>query len=138
MVIVILGILAAFALPRFANFGTDARAAAIQGLAGTVRSASAIVHSAWLANGGTGTSVTLEGAAVTTTSNGYAIATAAGIGAAIDADGFTGTPATGEIVYVPNGYTGTDCSVTYIQADPAAADQADRVPQITVLDACAG
>jgi len=138
MVIVILGILAAFALPRFANFGADARAAAIQGLAGTIRSASAIVHSAWLANGGTGTTVPLEGSTVTTTTNGYAVATTAGIGAAIDVDGFTGTAGTGEIVYVPTDYTGTNCSVTYIQADPAATDPEDRVPQINVLDACAG
>lgn len=31
MVIVVLGILAAFALPRFANLGADARQASIQG-----------------------------------------------------------------------------------------------------------
>lgn len=48
MVIVILGILAAFALPRFADFGGDARLAAMQGAAGAVKSASAIVHSAAL------------------------------------------------------------------------------------------
>ncbi|WP_417796750.1 pilin [Stutzerimonas nitrititolerans] len=138
MVIVILGILAAFALPKFADFGNDARAAAIQGLAGTVRSASAIVHSAWLANGGTGTTAEVEGATITTTTNGYAVATAAGIGAAMDVDGFTGTAGTGEIVYVPADYTGADCSVTYVQADPAGADPEDRVPQITVDDTCAG
>ena len=48
MVIVILGILAAFALPRFANFSADARVATINGAAGAMRSASAIAHSAWL------------------------------------------------------------------------------------------
>ncbi|MCQ2042517.1 type II secretion system protein [Stutzerimonas xanthomarina] len=48
MVIVILGILAAFALPRFADFGGDARAAAIAGAAGAMKSASAIAHSAAL------------------------------------------------------------------------------------------
>lgn len=50
MVIVILGILAAFALPRFADFTGDARLAAMQGAAGAVKSASAIVHAAALAN----------------------------------------------------------------------------------------
>lgn len=44
MVIVILGILAAFALPRFANLGGSARFAAINGLLAAVRSASAIAH----------------------------------------------------------------------------------------------
>ena len=39
MVIVILGILAAFALPRFANLGSDAREASLNGALGAVRSA---------------------------------------------------------------------------------------------------
>ena len=45
MVIVILGILAAFALPRFADLGGDAREASIKGAQGAVKSASAIAHS---------------------------------------------------------------------------------------------
>ncbi|SEH78618.1 type II secretion system protein [Stutzerimonas xanthomarina] len=65
MVIVILGILAAFALPRFADFGGDARRASLEAAQGAVRSASAIVHSAALAQNLTAASgelVTLEGA----------------------------------------------------------------------------
>lgn len=42
VVIVILGILAAVALPRFVNFGADARTAATQGVAGAMASASSI------------------------------------------------------------------------------------------------
>lgn len=38
MVIVLLGILAAFALPRFADFGRDARIAVVQSAMGTARS----------------------------------------------------------------------------------------------------
>lgn len=45
MVIVILGILAAFALPRFANLSGNARTAAVQGIGANVQSAAAIVHS---------------------------------------------------------------------------------------------
>ena len=45
MVIVILGILAAFALPRFADLSGDARLSAMQGALGSVKSASAIAHS---------------------------------------------------------------------------------------------
>jgi MSHA pilin protein MshA len=51
MVIVILGILAAFALPRFADLGGDARTASIQGARGSVSSAVGIARAAYLANG---------------------------------------------------------------------------------------
>ena len=51
MVIVILGILAAFALPRFADFGNEARLATLEGGIGSVKSAAAIAHSRWVADG---------------------------------------------------------------------------------------
>jgi len=54
MVIVILGILAAFALPRFADLSGDAEQAAIDGARGSVKSAMGIVRSAALAAGETG------------------------------------------------------------------------------------
>jgi len=86
MVIVILGILAAFALPRFADLGGDARGASLQGLAGAMKSAASIAHSAQLASGnGLGASVTLEGQTVTMV-NGYPTADSAGIVAAVDTD----------------------------------------------------
>ena len=44
VVIVILGILAATALPRFINVQSDARAAAVQGIAGGLRGAVALVQ----------------------------------------------------------------------------------------------
>lgn len=72
MVIVILGILAAFALPRFANLGGDARAATIQGVYGSVKSASAIVHSTYLAkNNNTLPSVEMEDGTDIGLTNGY-------------------------------------------------------------------
>jgi len=48
MVIVILGILAATAAPKFLNLQSDARAAAVDGMAGALKSAAAIVHTACL------------------------------------------------------------------------------------------
>lgn len=45
VVIVLIGVLGAVALPRFANLGSDARAASIKGLAGAVNSAVALVRS---------------------------------------------------------------------------------------------
>ncbi len=71
MVIVILGILSAFALPKFADFTTNAESASIQAALGAVKSGSAIAHAQWLANGdSTSTSVTLEGVAIAMV-NGY-------------------------------------------------------------------
>lgn len=42
MVIVILGILASFALPRFADFNRDAQISVLEGVAGSLKSASAL------------------------------------------------------------------------------------------------
>lgn len=46
VVIVILGILAAVALPRFIDLSTEARTAAVQGVSGAISSASAINYGA--------------------------------------------------------------------------------------------
>ena len=73
MVIVILGILAAFALPRFADLSGDARQASIEGARGAVKAASAIAHSAWLARGSSG-SVDLDGTVIDMSTNGYPVA----------------------------------------------------------------
>lgn len=51
VVIVILGVLAATALPKFADLGGDARVAKMQAALGAVRSASAMTHGSWLAAG---------------------------------------------------------------------------------------
>jgi len=83
MVIVILGILAATALPRFANMQGNARAAALNGALGAVNSAIAIVHSQALISSVVDGSVTLETGAVVVV-NGYPAATNAGIRAAIN------------------------------------------------------
>lgn len=73
MVIVILGILAAFALPRFADLGSEARKATLAGAGGSVKSAAAIAHSKWLAAGKPTTGVELDGVAtaVAMSSDGY-------------------------------------------------------------------
>ena len=53
VVITILGILAAVAIPRFFNLQAQARLAAVQGVAGAVASAAAINYGAFLANNST-------------------------------------------------------------------------------------
>lgn len=53
VVIVILGILAATALPKFVDLRTDAAASAVQGVAGAVTSASSINYATCVARGAT-------------------------------------------------------------------------------------
>jgi MSHA pilin protein MshA len=52
VVIVILGILGAFALPKFADLGSEARKASLQGLKGAIESQSQIAHMACLVTPG--------------------------------------------------------------------------------------
>ncbi len=70
MVVVILGVLSAFALPRFGNFRDDAGLAATVAARGAVRSAIGIVHSQALIEGKSaqnGESVVMEGKTVNLT-----------------------------------------------------------------------
>jgi len=105
VVIVILGILAATALPRFVNLQTDARIASINGYAGGLRAAVALVQARWLATGSTGAStVTMADTTVvdvsTGATGGIPLGTANGIGNAMRCSGASGTPNCG-------GFTGT-------------------------------
>src|SRR5690606_7076707 len=70
VVLTILGILAAFAIPRFASLEGEARAAAARALEDGVRSKSAMAHALWLADGTAPAAVTMDGAAIAMT-NGY-------------------------------------------------------------------
>lgn len=58
MVIVILGILAAVAIPRFIDLRTDASSAAVKGVAGALGSASSINYAVRSANSTAGVAVT--------------------------------------------------------------------------------
>ena len=124
VVITILGILAAFAVPRFLSLDKEARIAAVRGLEGSLRSASSLTHSLFLANGGG--AVSMEGNAITM-ANGYPAASAAGIGATLqDTTGF-GFVAGPPYVFTKNGATTpANCSVSYTAAPVNGA------PTITV------
>ncbi len=139
MVIVILGILAAFALPRFADFSNQARAATVDGVAGSLRSASAIAHAAQLAAGDSGADpVSLEGQSITMI-GGYPTADDAGIVAAAQVDGINptggGAAAGATITFTPDG-GGPSCRVTYTAADPAAAAPANASQIVATTTGC--
>ena len=123
VVIVILGILAATALPRFVNLGSDARAAAMQAVAASMESAKQLVQGKWLAagsatmanvdiGGGVNVAVVTGQTGADAVRNGMPLDTAAGIGAAIQTPTSVACAVTGGN-YVCT-YTGvTGCTVTY-------------------------
>lgn len=94
VVIVILGILAATALPRFINVTNDARISAVQGFAGGLRSAVAVVQAKYFAVGNAAATTVpmVDGTSVTVAAvSGIPTGAVGGIGAAIG--GCTGTGA---------------------------------------------
>src|SRR5688572_14048346 len=110
VVIVILGILAAFAVPRFARMDRQARIASVRALEGTLRSGAALARAQWLAEGLNAATVTMEGVGAgnaVTMVNGYPAGTAAGI---------TRTVAAGTIVAgTPGRFTPVVINPTTIQ-----------------------
>lgn len=66
MVIVILAILAAVAIPRFIDFKTDARLSAVKGIGGAISGAANILHSQYVLKGTTYMLGTTEGVTETT------------------------------------------------------------------------
>ncbi len=127
-VIVILGILAAFALPRFAGLETQARVSAVNGIAGGVRAGAALAHAAQLAQGkSTGAAVTMEGNSVAMTF-GYPTAAAAGIDKTLQSTaGFTA--AGSRYYYISSAPTTATCRVTYTA--PAAANNPPTITPST-------
>lgn len=127
VVITILGILAAFAVPRFISLETQARAATINSLAGSVKSAASLARGMAMATSST-VSVPMEGNTVTL-SNSYPDSGATGIAYALSpiaASDFTftaGSPVTtGAAKWTKVGAaTPANCSVTYTPAASAGA-----------------
>jgi len=131
VVIVILGILAATALPRFVNLQADAKAASMKGLAGGLRASVELVRGKWLATGSTAaTTVTMaDGTTLVTVGTagaaaGVPVATSAGIELAIGSmsgysvvhDGGTSTS-----TFTPTGGP-AGCTVIYTGATGAVND----------------
>jgi MSHA pilin protein MshA len=126
IVILILGILAAVALPRFLDLAADARKSKAQGLYGSVRAATQIAHAGALVKGtaaSAATTLTMDNQSVDLV-YGYPDATATGIIAAagIDTtnDGVTVATAAGSLTISINGAAAAaNCRITYTAATNA-------------------
>jgi MSHA pilin protein MshA len=149
VVIVILGILAATALPKFASLGSDARAASMSAAKGSISSAAVMSHGKYLVNpaGFASGSITTDGVTVTVTTNGYPTADAAGIqvAAGLDSNDYkmytttdkganVPTVNANSVVFVPASLDGTPgaktCYVSYTMVAPTTAAP-NPTPNIT-------
>lgn len=137
VVIVILGILAATALPKFASLGGDARFASLNAARGALSATAAMAHGKFLANPtvAQNLNVMMEDQQISLTANGYptavqATAFAAGLAAAdyqVFAAGTSGanqpTVAANQIAIVPAGLVGSanaaNCYLTYTTSTTA-------------------
>lgn len=119
VVIAVLGILAATALPRFINVQSNARVASMKGLAASIRSAASLARAQWMAAGANTSALTasMDNATVTLNASGYPESSLAGIGQAIQTlDTTSYTPAwaaTAGAVATFNAVGFTNCSITY-------------------------
>ena len=120
VVIVILGILGAIALPKFVNIAGDARTAVIKGVAGSMAASNAMIYSkAALTPGALGagpTAVTINGAAVSVVF-GFA-ATSAAMLPLLDLNPATdfNTATANQIRHAFAATVGATCAVTYTPA----------------------
>jgi MSHA pilin protein MshA len=113
VVVAVMALLAAFAIPRFTSIANEGRVAAIASLSASIRNASALAHAQWLASGSPET-IDVEGQIVTMR-NGYPDAGQNGLPAALpDAAGFSATLSDGAVVYQKSGAPKPEqCAVVY-------------------------
>ena len=121
MVIVILGILASVAVPRYLNMTDDALLASRAGFAAGLNSGISMVHSRWLAQGATGTVTPDGGVAITMNAAGFpdvGVTYNSAASCAILVGSLLGGPApssaadcTGVTVPLRIGYSGGACQV---------------------------
>jgi MSHA pilin protein MshA len=112
VVIVILGILAATALPKFVDLSVNARQASLSAAEGAMRSASALAHGAALAAGSS--VVSIEGTSYTMAANNYPAVADINALAGLTAPSYT--IAAAGTVQVPGAATAASCQVVYTNA----------------------
>lgn len=118
VVIVILGILAATALPRFINLTSEARISAVNGIAGGMRSAVSVVQARYFASGGTGTTATMADSTPVTVAVTSGIPTGALLGIGNAMTGLTAAEGVTPVYGAPSTFTPVNggnatCRVSY-------------------------
>lgn len=119
----LLGMASAFAVPRFTSFANHLRASAVMALSANLQEATQMAHAQFMASGSTLAAATLQGKVITL-KNGYPEASTRGIGRAVhDWSGFTAKTDRSFITFFKTGAPqDAHCSVTYrASADPAMA-----------------
>lgn len=136
IVIVILGILAVTAAPKFINFQSDAKESTLAGFRGALQGANSGVYAkavlageqgiadntAWAANTGNTTGVDIGTGTPILTNYGYLPADGAALAAAMDIDlgDWTITAATGQLTISPAGAPAATCNFVYAIATATA------------------
>lgn len=111
MVIVVLGILAATALPKFVDLGKDARAAALESMRGSLNASIAMVHGAALIAQKTSGTLTVTGIGNIALVNGYPQNTKANLDLMLQYDATSFTTANGSITHA-KAVTAAGCRIT--------------------------
>jgi MSHA pilin protein MshA len=127
VVIIILGILAAFAVPRFMGLDQAARIASVNSLVGSLESAAAMAHGVWLAQGSPGAGPITIDNQVITFAQGYPTAATIGLLLANGTVTTTDQPGTftsnGAGTFELNGApTPTQCEARYASATAATIE----------------
>jgi MSHA pilin protein MshA len=118
VVISLLGIIAAFAVPRFTRLGNEARAAEVMALSAHLQTTAHTAHARFLASGSHLSATMIEGRTVNL-KNGYPDSGADGIRNAVrDSEGFTVNDGGDFVAFTrADAPSGGQCSVTYRTAE---------------------
>jgi MSHA pilin protein MshA len=120
VVIVILGILAATALPKFASLSGDARGASLKSAKGAISAASAMLHGKWLINNTS--PIAVEGASIDMVF-GYPSQGTIALAAGLDPKEYVATPNGQQMTFRPINMPAAlnaTCFVSYNEATAAA------------------
>lgn len=118
VVIVILGILAATAIPKFSDMAVDARIAKMNAARASIQGAASLAHAQWLVAGTSPATITMEGVSIPMTA-GYPSAAGMATAAGLAAPDFDMTTAATLLTVRPDA-AHTSCIVTYTPAVAAA------------------
>jgi hypothetical protein len=134
MLFSLVGMVSAFAIPRYTRLANHARATQVMALSGILRGVARNAHEQYLAAGSKLEAATLEGKAVAL-KNGYPDASTRGIRAVmVDWAGFTSKATPNSVIFMKKGAANAQqCAVIYSVAEPQVT--AETLTKL-VVDGC--